>query len=403
MPKHGVSREERAQVLPIMAILLVVFIGLIGMAIDIGRMYVARTELSRAVDAAALAGVVELPNMTNAQTKATAYLHDNQSDVTASFPAPAADYQFIVKGTRHVDMLFMGIFGFGELTSDGQATAGFGVVPADIVMAIDATGSMGASPCNEDQDNAGCPIYEARTAASDFADSLLGSGSTTTLVGLNPYRGCYNPPRTYSACVSTSMLVNLSSNQSSVLSQISGVLAQGGTGTNNCLGLYQADSILMGTGHHTEANTLRFIVILTDGDNTYNNNSYGNGAPPTTCRPDTDPGSSDGDTSSSCTSAQTRERELDNKTQSYANTLKAAGVEIYVVGFGVCGTSSTTTCNTALIGNTDHDNTADRNLLKCIASSHTGTNDHYFETSSATELPGLFQTIAGQIAFRLIE
>jgi hypothetical protein len=187
------------------------------------------------------------------------------------------------------------------------------------------------------------------------------------------------------------------------LSQIDDVTALGGSGTNNCLGLYQANSILMGTGHHTAANTLRFIVILTDGDNTYNAVSYGGGAPPSECRPDTDPSNSDGDVSSSCTGAQTREKQLDTKTQTYANGLKAAGVEIFVVGFGVCGSSSTSLCNTGNIGNNDHDNTADRNLLKCIASSHTGTNDHYFETSSATELPGLFQTIAGQIAFRLIE
>jgi hypothetical protein len=42
-------------------------------------------------------------------------------------------------------------------------------------------------------------------------------------------------------------------------------------------------------------------------------------------------------------------------------------------------------------------------LLKCIASSTPGTNDHYYETSTSAELPAIFTAIAQAIAFRLIE
>jgi hypothetical protein len=83
--------------------------------------------------------------------------------------------------------------------------------------------------------------------------------------------------------------------------------------------------------------------------------------------------------------------------------MKAAGVEVYVVGLGVCGTSNTNVCNRSLVGGTSTDNTADRNLMKCLASSTTGTNDHYFETSSASDLPGIFANIARLIGFRLIK
>ncbi|HXH24863.1 MAG TPA: hypothetical protein VNI78_06410 [Vicinamibacterales bacterium] len=42
-------------------------------------------------------------------------------------------------------------------------------------------------------------------------------------------------------------------------------------------------------------------------------------------------------------------------------------------------------------------------MAKCIASSTPGTNDHFFRANTATELPGIFNQIAQQIAFRLIK
>jgi hypothetical protein len=89
--------------------------------------------------------------------------------------------------------------------------------------------------------------------------------------------------------------------------------------------------------------------------------------------------------------------------------------QIFVVGFGVCDPSNTGTlgsstnplyslsdCNSQ-IGNTDSDTIADERLLKCIASSSAGTNDHYFYASTAASLPTIFTTIAQQIAHKLIE
>jgi hypothetical protein len=81
------------------------------------------------------------------------------------------------------------------------------------------------------------------------------------------------------------------------------------------------------------------------------------------------------------------------------------------VAFGVCSSNSTvytasqcrTTNNGGQIGASNSDNTSDQRLLKCIASSTTGTNDHYFYASTASQLPQIFQQIANAIAFRLIE
>lgn len=389
-----------------LALLVIVLIGLLGLAIDMGRIYVARTELSRAVDAAALAGVMELPDTAAAEAKATAYFQENLPGGQISFPQVNSDNEFRVRGSRTIDVLFMGIFGFDSVSVDGSATAGFGRVPVDTVLTIDATGSMGASPCNQAQNNPGCPIKEAKDAAQQFADVLLPDQPTTdyTKVAVVPYRGCYKPPLPNgSACIPTGWVHPLDSNQGLVHGKIQDISAQGGTGTNVCLGLYKSQEVLFGAGSHTEPNTLRFVVILSDGDNTYNAASYGSGQPPTECRPTTSPWQSDQYVDSSCRAAQTRERQLDTKTLAMANALKAQGVEIYVVGFGVCGSPSSALCDVNAVGGTAHDNTADRNLLKCIASSSPGTNDHYFEVPTASQLPGVFTQIARSIAFRLVE
>jgi hypothetical protein len=275
------------------------------------------------------------------------------------------------------------------------------VQPVDSYLAIDATGSMG------DCSGYHCvpPIEKAKDAAAGFVDTLLdgGSGAGYTQVGVGAFRGCYNPPRNYAECVPEGqMMVDLTDDKSLLTGTIGNVYALGGTGTNVCLGMLRGQEILFGSNGQTASDTLRFLVILSDGDNTYNSVSYGQGAPPQTCRPDYDPSRSDSYVDTSCRGAQTRERSLDIKTKALADQLKSQGVEVYVVGFGVCGTDNPnqkpTTSYCSGIGNNDHDNTADRRLLKCIASSTEGTNDHYFEAPTAEELPGIFNQVAHLVA-----
>ncbi len=393
-----VARRERAQVLPIMALLLVAFMGLLGLAIDGGRLFVAKTELSRALDSAALAGVVELPDQAVAEAKAIAYMNDHLSGVTVTFPAPIQGSEFRVQGTRSVDTIFMSVFGIGQVDMDAIAAAGFGGVPLDTVLTIDATGSM-ENGCNASNSNSGCPIKEAKDAAQLYIDLLLenSAGSDLIQAAVVPYRGCYNPPRTYGACIPGGWLSDLSSNFGFISAKISAISAPGGSGTNVCLGLHKSNEVIFGANAHTEASTLRFVVLLSDGDNNYNSVSYGNGEPPVACRPDTNPSSGSG--GGSCSSAVTQERELDDKTYEMAEAMKAAGVEIFVVGFGVCGSSNSNQCDIGMIGSSTHDNTADRNLLKCVASAE----DHYFEVPTAEDLPDVFQQIAQYVSFRLVE
>lgn len=399
---------ERGQTLPLFALLIVTFIALVGLAIDAGRLYIARAELSRALDAAALAGVIELPDEDAAELRATAYMAENQPDAAVEFP-PQQPNQFRVKGTRNVKFFFMPILGFNDMDISVQAAAGVGTIPSDTVLLVDATGSMGASPCNSNDNNSGCPIWEAKQAAKGFIDLFLPDPTGTTKVGYAAYRGCHNPPRTHSGCVTNSMRVDLSSNATALDTAVDATTAVGGTGTNTCLALYKAQEMFNGPNAQTAPNTLKSIVLLADGDNTYNVAAYSStqNSPPVSCRPTSNYTSSDGDVSTNCTNAQTRERSLDIKTKQLADTLKQQGIEIYIVAFGVCGNADNFTpsspgyCNG--IGDTAHDNSADQRLLKCIASSTPGTNDHYFRVPTASDLPAVFEDIANAIAFRLIE
>jgi hypothetical protein len=419
MPSRTRARNtsSRGQVLPLAALMMVVLIAFVGLAIDAGRLFIARAELVRAVDAAALAGTLELPNLTAAQAKVITYMAKNEPDATVEAPISPVERQIEVRGTKSVDVIFMRVFGFDTVEVSATATAGFGVLAVDTVMAIDATGSMGdGSGC---PNGSTCPIVAAKNAAKSFTDTLL-SGSTQsseTLVGVAPYRGCFNLPNLFSFCIPIATMVqSLSNNKSVVDSRINAITAVGGSGTNICNGMSKANEVLFGVGHHSVSNMLKIVVILSDGDNTYNNAANGVPTPspgrtptpipayqlPAACRP-SNPNQSDGDVSVSCTNAQTHERELDTKTKQLVDSMKANGVEVYVVGFGVCGTTNNNLCNPSLIGGTSNDNTADRNLLKCLASSSPGTNDHYFETASAADLPGIFTNIARLIGFRLIK
>lgn len=436
---HG---SESAQLLPMFVMLLLILVGMIGLATDLGRIYVARAELGRSVDAAALAGAKQLPDITLADAKARAYITENEPNATISVQVypDVPSQQVEVRATKTVSTIFMRLFGKNSVNVNNNATAGFGIVPVDAVLALDATGSMGASPCNGSQNNSGCPIYEAKNAATAFTNTLL--PGSNTVVGSLAFRGCFKPQGTNTNCIPTTMVGALNSSAATVNANIGTISAIGGTGTNVCGGLDKASSVLFGAGSHSASNTIRVVVLLSDGDATYNNASYVSGSPgspapacrpianstcptgtPANCNPATSdaylsttcsaPGSGSASGSSPGSNSEPHERQIDQLTKARADAMKAAGVEIYTVGFGVCGTEDNVVPASSAgvptpgycgnIGNNQPDTVADQRVLKCVASSSNGTNDHYFRAATATDLPGIFSAIAQQIAFRLIK
>ncbi len=74
-------REQKGQSLVIFAAAFVGLLGMMGLALDLGRVYIERVTINRATDAATLAAVVELPYEEDAMNRAIEYLRLNGYDV----------------------------------------------------------------------------------------------------------------------------------------------------------------------------------------------------------------------------------------------------------------------------------------------------------------------------------
>ena len=77
-----IARDQTGQSLLIIAGAFVGLLVIIGLAIDLGLMYIERIQLGRACDAAALAGAQELPFEDFAARRAIQYLRENGYDPT---------------------------------------------------------------------------------------------------------------------------------------------------------------------------------------------------------------------------------------------------------------------------------------------------------------------------------
>lgn len=239
--------------------------------------------------------------------------------------------------------------------------------------------------------------------------------------------------------------IALSNNVSAISGKVDTMQAAGGyPGTNLCLGLARGYKTLFGAGAQPGAR--KVLVILTDGENRYSDDAFHNNSvttatgnrqvgnpapntypatnavPQTNAAPPADPavdscypaGSTyDQNSTNYGSDYDTRINYLDTHTLSQADALKAAGVEMFVVGLGVNGGADPgTACDASMkarVGTYSArqttgagDTQGDRELAKCMASSKAGTNDHYFETD-ATGLNTAFTTIATQISYRLLK
>lgn len=172
------GRDEGGQSLIVVAAAVLGLMVIIGLAVDLGLMYIERIQLGRACDAAALAGAQELPFEDFAVKRAIQFLKENGYDPTntelivtgpanaaaLSWPAPADsrgtiiidtekyenDYtgdrdnsadKIRVGGRIDVPMHFMLLIGFSSVPVEAAAVAE-NVTNLDIVIVYDQSGSM---------------------------------------------------------------------------------------------------------------------------------------------------------------------------------------------------------------------------------------------------------------------
>lgn len=152
-----IGSDERGQILPMFAVFLVVMILFVGMAIDLGYAYVTKANLSKAVDAAALRGMLSISQGTTqassvAQSVFQANYQTSGRDNGGTLPVPTVTFipnppvagqltKMNVSATTSVDTFFARILpSLHTLTiSDTAQSTRANVM---MTMVLDRSGSM---------------------------------------------------------------------------------------------------------------------------------------------------------------------------------------------------------------------------------------------------------------------
>jgi hypothetical protein len=137
--------HERGAALPTVAIMLVVLLGMAAFAVDLGWLYLNANRVQKTADAAALAGVVNLPtDVAQAQADAASAATANGFASAALTATPGPDNRLDVEVTAAVETFFLNVFGIGTVDVTRQASAQF-ILPVplgspDNCMGRDPTG-----------------------------------------------------------------------------------------------------------------------------------------------------------------------------------------------------------------------------------------------------------------------
>ena len=201
-PPLGRPGPRRGVILPLAAVLLVLVFAFLAFSIDVGYMAMTRGELQNAADAAALAGVAELPDGRGAakrEARRVSAENDANSrpvqvpggDVTVGFwdvedrsfddSAQTPNAVKVITRRRGEGLLFAPIIGSDSFDSRTEAIAA--IHPRDICFVVDLSGSMNddtevcwATPLINDKfAPAGYPDIGGRLAEDLFED--LGFGA----------------------------------------------------------------------------------------------------------------------------------------------------------------------------------------------------------------------------------
>jgi Flp pilus assembly protein TadG len=164
----NIINNQKGAIIVIFALTLIVLIGFAALGTEVGKWYLTRAELSKAVDAAALAGAANISNpnidiptlardfgMENFQA---GYLGTETGNRSVAFTATVQEGgKLTVTGTTSSLAILARVFGVNQV-----ATAATGVAQknnVEIMMVLDRSGSM-----------SGTPIADLKKAAKGFLD-----------------------------------------------------------------------------------------------------------------------------------------------------------------------------------------------------------------------------------------
>jgi Flp pilus assembly protein TadG len=296
-------RDEAGQALVLVALSMIVLIGFVGLAIDVGSAYFTQRELQKAADAAALAGAQELPNSATATAVARQYgaADGDKNEATlvkdatmavstrcvtslGCVPSRGVTTNVIaVTETAQVPTLFAKLLGFDSFTVHAKATAcsPCSAKPLDIMVVLDRTGSMCqlSLPNGTIQQDPACTDLGyakdgVRTFLSFFDESLDRIGLAVfppTPANPSQAQKCAQPPQNpnrygYDNPTQSYVIEPLSSSFSSTSSPIQTTLADSclkANGTTNYADAIEAAQAELEA--HGRPDAQNVIVFFSDG------------------------------------------------------------------------------------------------------------------------------------------
>ena len=165
--------DQRGQVLPWVAVMMVTLLGVCGLTLDVARAMVVHRQLQAATNAAALAGAQQMPDGDFSGTAKSYSSGSGNSNNSATYSAgnavvtplcvaflksqglpcsgDSAANALQVQQSAQVPMLFAGLLGFKTLNISATATAamrGSKPLPYNVAIILDTTPSMDYSDTN---------------------------------------------------------------------------------------------------------------------------------------------------------------------------------------------------------------------------------------------------------------
>ncbi len=194
----GFQGDTRGSIAILFALSALVIIGVVGLAIDVGRAIRAGTTIGAAVDAATIAGVkgLRLQNMSNQEVRDVVRTIFDTNIAGSGFTAPQIN-KFDVKIDRpkgkveldvdaEIPTVLGQIAGINSMSLPRRSVALFEQKDVEVAVQLDVTGSMGGSK-----------IADLKLATKDLVDILIPDDNSLTngrkiRVGYAPYSAGVN-------------------------------------------------------------------------------------------------------------------------------------------------------------------------------------------------------------------
>ena len=293
MPNGVFRRADSGQVMPLIAFFMVTLLIFCGCVIDFGNAYRVQKALQASTDAAAVAGAGQLTlsypaNAANAIATAKAYgASTGGKNVIAGVPAgnvtvtvtsscvvsnpnlPCSGTNTItVKQNASVPTYFLGVLGYKSipLSTSASACSPCDVLPLDIALVVDRTGSMAGLPFTQLKDGILTGFLPGLSASEDSVSlSLLPPDSNGTADVCSAQSS-----NSYNSAKALYTVVDMSNNyqdskgnlvsSSPLISALNCMKAGGGTDYSNAMESAYTEMTADG-----RAGVSKVMVILSDG------------------------------------------------------------------------------------------------------------------------------------------